>query len=35
MIFDEVRLEYPGFLVSENADGSEVEGEKGRKVFPF
>lgn len=31
LIFDEVRPEHPGFLVSKNADGSEVEGEKGRE----
>lgn len=35
LIFDEVHPEYPGFLVSQNADGSEVEGEKAERLFHF
>lgn len=31
LIFDEVHLEHPGFLVSKNADGGEVEREKKQK----
>lgn len=35
LIFDEVHPEYPGFLVSQNADGSEVEGKKAERLFYF
>lgn len=36
LIFDEVHLEHPGFLVSKNADGGEVEREKkAERLFDF
>lgn len=35
LVFDEVHPEYPGFLVPQNADGSEVEGKKAERLFHF